>query len=114
MKPFDLEAAKRGDPIVCRDGTPAKFIAHVPEAHAGGRVISLVGDVIYFSHESGRQWLDCVRDVDLFMAPKKRTIWINAYWSGATVFSFATKEAADKAATKDRVGGRAWPLEIEE
>ena len=32
MKPFDLEAAKAGAPIVTRDGRSAKFIAHVAEA----------------------------------------------------------------------------------
>lgn len=32
LRPFDLDAAKRGEPICTRDGSPAKFIAHVPEA----------------------------------------------------------------------------------
>ena len=27
MKPFDLEAAKRGEPIITRDGVEAHFIA---------------------------------------------------------------------------------------
>lgn len=116
MKPFDLEAAKRGEPIVCRDGTPAKFIAHVPETSKDSRVVVLIKRVIYVIGEDGQ----CARmknktdPLDVFMAPKKRTIWINAYWSGATVFSFGTQEEADKAATKDRLGGKAWPLEIEE
>ena len=37
MKPFDLEAAKRGEPIVTRGGEAAKFIAHVPDADKIGR-----------------------------------------------------------------------------
>ena len=45
MKPFDLEAAKRGEPIQLRDGTPCKFIAHVPEAIACERVIALLSGV---------------------------------------------------------------------
>jgi len=28
MKPFDLEAAKRGEPIITRDGVEAHFVAH--------------------------------------------------------------------------------------
>ena len=39
MKPFDLEAAKRGEPIQCRDGRPVKFIGHVPEAHDHNRIV---------------------------------------------------------------------------
>ena len=27
MKPFDLEAAKRGEPIITRDGVEAHFVA---------------------------------------------------------------------------------------
>ena len=53
MKPFDLEAAKRGEPIICRDGTPAKFIAHVPEANISERVVALMGTSIELFHESG-------------------------------------------------------------
>jgi len=114
MKPFDLEAAKRGEPIVCRDGTPAKFIAHVPEACPAYRVVVLVDDLVAAKCADGRHWPDSDSDNDIFMAPKKRTVWINAYWNGATVFSFGTEEDADKAAGSGRVGGKAWPLEIEE
>ena len=42
MKPFDLEAAKAGAPIVTRDGRPAKFIAHVAEAHPSQRLLVLI------------------------------------------------------------------------
>lgn len=114
MKPFSLEAAKRGEPIVCRDGTPAKFIAYVPEARPAYRVVVLVDDLVAAKCADGRHWPDSDSNNDIFMAPKKRTIWINAYWGGATVFSFATEEAADAAATKGRIGDKAWSLEIEE
>ena len=39
MKPFNLEAAKAGAPLVTRDGRPAKFIAHVAEAHPSQRLL---------------------------------------------------------------------------
>ena len=38
MKPFDLEAAKRGEPVCARDGTPVQQLVHFPE---GGRVTKL-------------------------------------------------------------------------
>lgn len=30
MKPFDLEAAKRGEPIISRNGNVVEFVARVP------------------------------------------------------------------------------------
>ena len=120
MKPFDLEAAKRGEPIVCRDGTPAKFIAHVPEAHPTQRLVVLIGENILGYLESG-SWTGVNEDdTDLFMAPKKRTVWVNFYPSNRAAF-FDSQEEADKDECQpsfyfdiDRLGNRAYPVEIEE
>jgi len=122
MKPFDLEAAKRGEPIQTRDGRPVKFIAHVPEAREGDRVVMLFEDVVLASGESGHFYLSKEpHHYDLFMAPRKRTMWVNlhpyagistSYGYPATVY--ATKEMADAVSNQDRQGNRAWPLEIEE
>ena len=86
MKPFDLEAAKAGTPIVTRDGRPAKFIAHVAEAHPSQRLVVLIDGVVRMSWEDGK-YLGRgnpahVSDNDLFMAPVKRTVWINLYEYG--------------------------------
>jgi hypothetical protein len=114
MKPFDLEAAKRGEPIVCRNGTPAKFIAHVPEANDGRRLIVLISNFIFTHFENGREYPSDT-DRDLFMAPKKRTVWVNLYENGLANFH-GTEEYADQSASKhhDRIGKRAYPVEIEE
>jgi len=53
MKPFDLEAAKRGEPIVCRDGTPAKFVAHVPEKIGEDTVLVLMRGAVHTYYENG-------------------------------------------------------------
>jgi len=115
MKPFDLEAAKRGDPIVCRDGTPAKFIAHVPEAHATNRLIVLVLGNIYGSYESGK-WGPSPEKFDLFMAPKKRTVWVNLYANGEASYHDSEESARDAKnhVLHMRAGGKAYPVEIEE
>ena len=39
MRPFNLEAAKAGAPLVTRDRKRARFLAHVPEADEGYRLI---------------------------------------------------------------------------
>lgn len=74
MKPFDLEAAKRGEPIVCRDGTPAKFIAHVPELENANSVLCLVEKRIKSFNPEGFYWMCDETPLDLFMASKKRTV----------------------------------------
>ena len=123
MKPFDLEAAKQGEPIVCRDGTPAKFIAHVPDANDARQIIVLINNFIFTHYENGKKYPDD-SDRDLFMAPKKRTFWVNLVhpYAGDSSYgyhaaAFRTKEQADdadRASSFTRIGSRAWLLEIEE
>lgn len=83
MKPFDLEAAKRGEPIVTRDGRQVKFVAYVPEAIEKHRLVVLAHDGnIWTFYEDGCFREDgCPTDIDLFMAPRieKREGWINVY-----------------------------------
>lgn len=71
MNPFNLEAAKRGDRIITRNGQEAKFIAHVPEARSDHRVIALIGtsDVPGGYCENGMYVPHHSNDADLFMAP---------------------------------------------
>ena len=113
MKPFSLEAAKRGEPIVCRDGTPAKFIAYVPEARPAYRVVVLVDDLVAAKCADGRHWPDSDSNNDIFMAPKKRTVWLNLY-SNEVARMHPTQRAADESGENNRIGGKAWPLEVEE
>lgn len=119
MKPFDLKAAKAGAPIVTRDGTPAKFIANVPEARHSFQVLCLVRDTV-FSYAPDGQY-DPLRGesmLDLFMASRTRTVWVNLYECDSTFGAasyYANQVAADNyASTSPRIGGKAWPLEIEE
>lgn len=109
MKPFDLEAAKRGEPLVTRDGRKAKFIAYVPECRAGYRLIVKVEGMDYCSlyYDEGQLAGEGKSDPDLFMAPVKREGWINVYpyyeILGLGGVIYPTKEDADKEATLDRI-----------
>ena len=120
MKPFNLEAAKRGDPCMFRDGTPVKFVAHVPEATEGQRVIILSSDgCIFVRSEFGRYLFNRNEEhpADIVMAPKKKTVWINIYDGYSKCQCFETREMAEDAAYLSelgRIGNKAWPLEIEE
>jgi hypothetical protein len=121
MKPFDLEAAKAGEPIMSKDGTPAKFIAHVPEADELSRLVVMIGNRVLVLRQNGRFLSNGAHDFDLFMAPKTRTVWVNFYKYGRDAEFFSTKEHADEQAEyrksvcrNNRIGNRAYPVEIEE
>lgn len=81
MKPFDLKAAKRGETIVTRDGREAQFIAHVPEARPSYSTVVLIDGETFSIWDSGYYYWEGTRESpnDLFMAPKKRTVWVNLY-----------------------------------
>lgn len=70
MKPFDLEAAKRGEPIQYRDGTPARFLLYVPEAYEDCRVFALREGMVTTHDINGRWAKTRVGEWDLLMAPK--------------------------------------------
>ena len=121
MKEFNLEAAKRGEPIVCRDGTPARFIAHVPEACPSEKIVVLVGRHVWTYRESGAWFENGDVGPDLLMAPKKRTVWVNLYGSSSIARYFSTEYEADQypswtdcISNINRIGNRAYPVEIEE
>ncbi|CAB3784583.1 hypothetical protein [Pararobbsia alpina] len=124
MKPFDLEAVKRGEPLVTRKGKAAKFIVHVPECDPAYRVIALVeGQHLTNSYyEDGRIGRPGDSDIDLFMAPKKRTVYVNVYGnrndldSGPKLGGFDTEDLAreNSIGTVFRVVAVAVPIEIED
>ncbi len=82
MKPFNLEEAKAGKPIVTRDGRKAKFIAHVPEAGEPYRLIALVD-----GNRSPSAYCDDGRPYspqnhhDLFMAEEEKKPVVRWLWA---------------------------------
>lgn len=82
-KPFDLQAAIRGEPIVTRDGRPARFVAHVPEATPYPVIAMVSGYTSVTSHtKDGEEYKDSNEsDDDLFMSVRTRTVYYNLYSS---------------------------------
>jgi hypothetical protein len=69
VKAFDLEGAKRGEPIVRRDGVPAKFVGHCPEhPHTSVRLITLSEGLYRYNCENGSYFSADQDSLDLFMA----------------------------------------------
>lgn len=111
MKPFSLEAAKRGEPIlyvVLDTKYPAHFVG---EAEDGAPVI-----------QCGKKYFACCED-EIRMAPRKVTMYVNVYSSrlntirnhGNQSATFDTEEGARDNAKHNgiQVIAVAVPIEIE-
>lgn len=80
-KPFNLEAAQAGDPIITGDGCPAKFAGYNPEAgefhKVGAWVTRKDGTIMMLSYSAdGRYNSMSIKESDLFMAPKVKEVWV--------------------------------------
>lgn len=70
MKPFNLEKALAGEPVITRNGRRVLRIAHFPECGEHDRVVAAIegeGDVYTF-YENGN-FVNEENEIDLFMAP---------------------------------------------
>jgi hypothetical protein len=110
-KPFDLERALAGDPVVTRHG---KSVTQLKKFDIRGRCVLLgVFDGQLASWlENGCYYSSGEWPYDLFMAPKKRTVWVNLYGDGLC-YRYDSKAEADEASASNRIGNRAYPVEIE-
>lgn len=122
-KPFDLEAAKSGAPIVTREGRSMKFIAHVPDARPDSRVLVLSADsrasmlenngVIVAHSEDGSFYSHRQDGFDLFMLVQKKTVYVNLYDNGYGAHHDTEQAARSCAGASVSVLAVAVPVEIE-
>lgn len=82
LKPFDLEAAKAGKPIVKDSGTPVRFIGTMLD----GRIVYERDGHLYHTPES-----------TLRMAPEERTVWVVLTPAGGGHW-LTTEESAEECA----------------
>lgn len=118
MKPFDLEAAKNGAPIVTLDGQDAHFIAYLPDVQPGYQVLVKIKDKVHAFRTDGTRapLFEVSYDpLTLFMANPKHVFWINFYEKGA-LYYYSSQEEADINASSSckRIGGRAIRVVIDE
>jgi hypothetical protein len=121
MKPFDLQHAIAGDPLITRDGRNARMIALVPTCAPERRVIAIIegADRVSDYTETGCRIHEGYADSeDLFTAPKKRTVYVNLYekrHGRGEAFYHDTEEHARIYRDDSRVViAVAVPIEIEE
>lgn len=79
-KPFDLQKAMAGEPVVTREGRPYKFGAYNPDANKGHELSGWVnGEVVANYSDNGRFYNDVEDNRDLFMAAKTQKVWVNLW-----------------------------------
>lgn len=83
MKPFDLNRAKAGDPVVDENGAPARIICFDRKGGNECPIVALVQfeskreAVVVFDEDGLRSGLE--NNGRLFMAPVRREGWVNVY-----------------------------------
>ena len=119
LKPFNLEAALKGEKVVTRDGRIAdrfhKFDGLDSDSES---VYAVVDGVVQAFWGSGSYNVSGESSWDLFMAPKERVVWVNLYGSHNGLnnhgWFYESEQAANDAARLKRLGGKAFPITIEE
>ena len=80
MKPFDLEAAMRGEPIQLKNGEKCTFGAFLPSAAPSCQVVIINPQGYVISrYKDGRFEANKNCSSDIVMVPKIKTYWINIY-----------------------------------
>lgn len=115
MKPFNIEAALRGEPVVTRNGREVTQIT-LFDIDGDYPVAGVIDKNRFEFSTNGKYLVGQDTERDLFMAPKKRIVWVNFYDDGCYYFHDNEKEANEVVGHlyDGRIGGKAYPLEIEE
>lgn len=81
MKPFNLEEAKAGKPIITRDGRKVKFVAYEPMAETHSVAVLIAGRKTLNVHRTDGRFYDEDADseIDLFMASVKQKVYTVVY-----------------------------------
>lgn len=101
-KPFDTEAAKRGEAVITRMGKQVKEFRYM-ESASGSRIFVGTVDGVLTNWLSTGEFTSCVSPLDLFMAPKKFKRWVNVYDDPRCCGMHATKVEADINAQASRI-----------
>jgi hypothetical protein len=107
MRPFDLEKAKAGEPVITRGGESVRIVCtdmkgnyNVVALKTEGRTV----ETVCLYTETGSYFTNdkIEHPDDLFMAPVKKEAWLNIY-PDCMVNAHPTKEDAEMCAEIDRV-----------
>lgn len=117
LKPFDLERALAGDEVCMADGTPVTQLHLFDAGDSSYPLIGVVRGKIesYTKQGCALSW----KTPTIFMKPKKKCVWVNLYPKESHEYSWGEgvwydDEETANAANPDRIGGKAFMIEVEE
>lgn len=105
MKPFNLEEALSGKPVVTEGGDEVIIAGYNPKMNPYDQVIGWVDNAAKSWNTKGKYYKGVISNYDLFMKPETKTIkgWMNIYNDNRTSKIHKSKEIADNAASDDRI-----------
>lgn len=109
MKPFDLEKALAGEPVVTRDGRPVTQVTKFDAPNDPNPVIAVIdGDTQSFTLTGAYYSQSREHQYDLFMATKtvKKEGWVNLYKANNEIIAANTSQCHK---TKEAAGENALP-----
>jgi len=124
MKPFNLQEALAGKPVVTRHGIIVTKIYHIKEKDVNEyTVLAVINSNSFWFNKNGIYNPRFETGLDLFMATEKKTVWVNVYKDAdSDCFGYYTDRAVDseeKAKSNissyrpDSVYIKTCPIEIE-
>lgn len=112
MKPFDFNAAKAGAPLITRSGKEATQFTVFDAMNTPYPCAAVINGMVYTFTVTGKKLHSEVEQADdLFMAPKKRTVWVTLFDDGDAAW---IDEDVQLAKGSGRVIASAIPVEIED
>lgn len=79
LKPFNLERVLAGDKVVTRDGEEVTELHFFKTISHNYPITAIIREEGYTFTVNGESFVNKITDEDLFMAPTKKTGWINIY-----------------------------------
>ena len=80
MKPFNLEEALAGEPVVCRNGWEVTEIVYMPTVIGQRKLFAVShGTLKAYDRDGKHTSLTDDHELDLFMAPESKFIFINLW-----------------------------------
>jgi hypothetical protein len=103
MKPFDLEKALSGEPVITREGKEVKQLKYFNTKEANC-LYGVMDYEVYYWKINGTVTNKGSHTHDLFMAPKTMKVWANVYYSdkkGLVIGSMYQNEESAKNSKAD-------------
>jgi hypothetical protein len=100
MKPFNLEEALAGKPVVCKNGWEVTEIVYMPTVISRLKLLAVAHGVVRaYDREGNFNSFSDNNELQLFMAEEKKSIWINVYDNERDLF-VSTHKTSDEAIEK--------------